>query len=64
MNHGSIDTALVHQRNGFLGREVRNLPMRQIARQAAPPQVDLGVNYLHRIHSKRAAGRSINPAAP
>src|SRR5215470_3845447 len=53
MDDCSVDTALVHQANGLLGGERRDLPMRQIARQAAAPDVDLGINDPHRILSSR-----------
>ena len=48
MNDGGIDAAFVHQDNGLLRGEVRDLPMRQVAWQAGSPQVNLGVDDLHR----------------
>ena len=48
-----VDTALIHQADGFLSGERRDLPMRQIARQAAAPDVDLGINDLHSVLSSR-----------
>jgi hypothetical protein len=48
MNDGGIDAAFVHQDDGLLRGEVRDLPMRQVAWQAGSPQVNLGVYYLHR----------------
>ena len=49
MNDGGIDTAFIHQGDGLLGREVGHLPMREVARQAGSPEVDLGVDDLHPV---------------
>ena len=49
MDHGGIDAAFVHQGDGFLGREMRHLPMRQVAGQAGSPGVDLGVDDPHGV---------------
>ena len=51
MNDGGIDAAFVHQDDGLLGGEGRHLSMREVGWQAASPQVDLGVNDLHRFLS-------------
>ena len=51
MDHGGVDAALIHQADGLLGGEFRDLPMRQIARQAAAPDVDLGIDDLHGVLS-------------
>ena len=47
MDDRGVDTALIHQADGLFGSERRDLPMRQIARQAAAPDVDLGIDNLH-----------------
>ena len=49
MNDGGVDTAFVHQLDGLLRGEMRHLPMRQVARQAASPEVNLGVDNLHHL---------------
>ena len=49
MNDGGIDTAFVHQGDGLLRGKGRHLSMREIARQAGSPEVDLGVDDLHHI---------------
>jgi FAD/FMN-containing dehydrogenase len=53
MDDRGVDTARIHQADGLLGRECCDLPMRQIARQAAAPDVDLGIDDLHRGLSSR-----------
>ena len=53
MDHRGVDPALVHQGDGLCGGEGRDLPMRLIARQAAPPDVDLGIDDLHGVISCR-----------
>ena len=47
VNDGGIDTAFVHQPDGFLGSEGGHLPMREVARQAASPEVNLSIDDLH-----------------
>ena len=47
MNDGCIHVAFVHQNDGLLRGEVSYLPMRLIARQAAPPEMDLRIDDLH-----------------
>jgi hypothetical protein len=49
MNDRGIDAAFVHQGDGLRGGEGGHLAMRQVARQAASPEVDLGVDDLHRV---------------
>ena len=49
MNDGGIDTSFVHQDDGLLGGEVRHLTMREVAWQSGSPEVNLGVDDLHRI---------------
>src|SRR5262249_50881618 len=59
-------TALIHQADGLLGGERRDLPMRQIARQAAAPDVDLGIDDLHSVLSSASAtaeGLSAGPSS-
>ena len=53
MDDRGVDLALIHQADGLLSGERRDLPMRQIARQAAAPDVDLGIDDLHRVLSSR-----------
>src|SRR5262245_51865865 len=48
MNDCGVDAAFVHQGDGLLRGKGRHLSMRQVARQAASPEVDLGVDDLHR----------------
>ena len=49
MNDGGIDAPFVHQSDGLLRGEGRHLPMREVAWQAGAPEVNLGVDYLHRM---------------
>jgi hypothetical protein len=51
MNDGGVHTAFVHQDDGLLGGKGRHLSVREVARQAASPEVDLGVDDLHRFPS-------------
>jgi hypothetical protein len=48
MNDRGVDAAFIHQRDRLLRGEMRYLPMRQVAREAAAPQVNLRVDDLHR----------------
>jgi hypothetical protein len=51
MNDSGIDASFVHQDDRLLGGEGRHLAMREVARQAASPEVNLSVDDLHRILS-------------
>src|SRR5438874_6632227 len=48
MNDGSVDAAFIHLPDRFLWSEMRHLPVRHVARQAASPEVNLRVDHLHR----------------
>jgi hypothetical protein len=48
MDDRGVDAAFIHQTDGLLGGERRDLTMRQVARQATAPDVDLGIDDLHR----------------
>jgi len=47
MNDCSVDAAFVHQGDGLVRGKGRHLTMRKIARQAASPEVNLGIDDLH-----------------
>jgi hypothetical protein len=49
----AASTRPIHQADGLLSGKRRDLTMRQIARKAAAPDVDLGINDLHRVLSSR-----------
>ena len=49
MDDGRIDAALVHQCDGFRRSKGRDLTVREIAWQAAPPEMDLGIDDLHGV---------------
>jgi hypothetical protein len=51
MDDCGIDPAFVHQADGLCRGKRRHLAMREVARQAGSPEVDLGVDDLHRILS-------------
>src|SRR5687767_4591843 len=59
MNDGGIDAAFIHQPDRLRCGERRDLPVREVARQAAAPKVDLGVNDAHRASR---AGTTYTPA--
>ena len=57
MDNRGIHATRVHQRNGFLRREVRDLPVRLVAGQAGAPQMDLCIDDMH-------GGASVRDAVP
>src|SRR5207244_2944700 len=63
MNDGGIDAAFVHQKDGLLRGKGRDLAMREIAREAGSPEVNLGVDDLHRMLPFIFAHRTEHPDA-
>jgi hypothetical protein len=59
MYDGGIDTAFVHQDDGLRRGKGRHLSMREVARQPGSPEVNLRVDYLHRMFSPH--GRAGHP---
>jgi hypothetical protein len=49
MNDGRFDTGLVHQADGLFRGKGRYLYMREVAWQAGSPDMNLGVDDVHRI---------------
>ena len=49
MNDGGIDTTLIHQGDCLGWGEVRDLSVRKVAWQSGSPEVNLGVDDLHRV---------------
>ena len=56
MDDGGIDTSFIHQGDGLLGGKMRHLPMGEVTWQTGSPEVDLGVDYLHRALAVRYCG--------
>jgi hypothetical protein len=54
-----VDPARIHQADGLLGGERRDLPRRPMARQAAAPDGDLGIDDGHRVRSSRGVLRTV-----
>ena len=65
MNDGGVDAALVHHRDRLRGGKRCHLPVREIARQARAPEVDLRVDDLHRkpLHFCAPGKRSLRHAS-
>src|SRR4029453_1615913 len=49
MDHGGVDTALVHQTEGLLGGERGDLAMGHVAGQPAAPEMDLSIHEAHQL---------------
>jgi hypothetical protein len=61
MDDRGVDPACIHQADGLLGGERRNLTMRHITRQAAAPEVNLGIDDLHGMLSSKSNRTRLAP---
>src|SRR4029450_10918627 len=55
MDHGGVDTALVHEAHGLLGGERGDLAMGHVAGQPAAPEMDLSIHDAHHASPRSTA---------